>query len=265
MAYNYLQMKALYLSARGVVNSFRQPDHHTFHKTLPLPPKTTVAGLIGAALGIGPEVVNEEWLVNNRFSVAIRGQYEGMFKDLWQFRKYTPKHISSYEKGEEDFPWFTSVTIRELLYALDCEIFIATQEHEDLRILQQAFQNPAWALSLGRDDELINMKRIEIVELTTLSGRPSWSNTVMPFDVFSEGASLDSSFILGKSSIDLMSYAPKVLKLPTQFEYDDKGERNPKDFKDYTFVGDLPIFLNNDVSYYIMTTSEPNEHPLLFI
>ncbi|MCO6490514.1 MAG: CRISPR-associated protein Cas5 [Phaeodactylibacter sp.] len=38
--------KFIKLKCRGSFNSFRQADFHTYHKTLPLPPKTTVAGMI---------------------------------------------------------------------------------------------------------------------------------------------------------------------------------------------------------------------------
>ena len=35
--------------------SFRIPESHTFQQTLPLPPITTLTGLMGAALGLGFE------------------------------------------------------------------------------------------------------------------------------------------------------------------------------------------------------------------
>jgi len=67
-------MKFIRVICFGSMNSFRQPDFHTYHKTLPLPPKTTVAGMIGSALGISPEKVNDEWLKNNRFQMGIVGK-----------------------------------------------------------------------------------------------------------------------------------------------------------------------------------------------
>lgn len=259
-------MKALHLSVKGLVNSFRLPDHHTFHKTLPLPPKTTIAGLIGAALGVGPDEVNDQWLANNRFSVAIRGQYQGLFKDLWQYRKYTNKHIAAYEKGEEDFPWYTGVTTRELLYALDCQIYIQTTDEPDLTLLQAAFQNPAWALSLGRDDELVHIREVGIIDLEHFSGQPSWSNTVLPFDIFERGAKLDTIFLAKQAATDLLVYAPKVVKLPDLFDYNEKGERHPKGYRNYTFIGDMPVKINETMSYYApANTIKNHEQPLAFI
>jgi CRISPR-associated Cas5-like protein len=51
-------MRFIRIKAKGCLNSFRQPDFHTYHKTFPLPLKTTVGGMIGGALGISPEEVN---------------------------------------------------------------------------------------------------------------------------------------------------------------------------------------------------------------
>jgi CRISPR-associated Cas5-like protein len=45
-------MKALAVQVRAPTASFRRPLDHTYQRTLPLPPPTTVIGLAAAALGI---------------------------------------------------------------------------------------------------------------------------------------------------------------------------------------------------------------------
>jgi CRISPR-associated protein Cas5t len=63
---NFLKVKCI-----GGFNSYRQPDFHTYHKSLPLPPKTTIAGMLGGALGLSPEEVNENWLLNKRLQIGV--------------------------------------------------------------------------------------------------------------------------------------------------------------------------------------------------
>ena len=46
-----MNMFSFSITAKAITASFRVPETHTFHQTLPLPPKTTIIGMIGAALG----------------------------------------------------------------------------------------------------------------------------------------------------------------------------------------------------------------------
>src|SRR5687767_1420831 len=109
-------MRFLKIKCSGSFNSFRQPDFHTYHKTLSLPPKTTVAGMLGSALGIGPKEINDNWLKPNRFQMGVAGKNNGKANDLWQIRKYESKRIAAYNKGDESSPYKTAVIVRELLY-----------------------------------------------------------------------------------------------------------------------------------------------------
>lgn len=174
-------MKFIRIKCSGCLNSFRQPDFHTYHKTLPLPPKTTVAGMIGSALGISPESVNEEWLQNNRFQMGIVGKNNGKANDLWQIRKYESKQIKAYQNGTESAPYKTAVIVRELLYASEFTLYLHFENEDDFELVSAKIQNPEWALSLGREDELVlieEIKQIDLNEVTDIS----FCNTVLPID-----------------------------------------------------------------------------------
>src|SRR5690606_9662329 len=188
-------MQFIRIKASGCLNSFRQPDFHTYHKTLPLPPKTTVAGMIGSALGIGPKVVNDQWLKTERFQMGIVGKAKGKANDLWQIRKYETKQIAAYNKGDKDTPYKTAVIIRELLYNSEFIIYLSFKDETDFDLVFQKLQNPAWALSLGREDELINIKEITKVDLEEQSD-VTFQNTVLPYDVTEKKYKL----ILGNSA-----------------------------------------------------------------
>ncbi len=142
-------MKFIRIKVSGSFNSFRQPDFQTYHKTLPLPPKTTVAGMLGAALGISPKDVNDKWLENNRFQMGIVGNSKGKASDLWQIRKYENKQISAYNKFRTDIekglikddyevitPYKTAVIVRELLFACDFVIYLNFKENTDFSLIK---------------------------------------------------------------------------------------------------------------------------------
>ena len=230
------------------MNSFRQPDFHTYHKTLPLPPKTTVAGLIGSALGMSPEKVNDEWLQNNRFCMGVVGKSNGKASDLWQIRKYKGDHIKRYEKGNELTPYFTAVIVRELLYASEFVLYLNFENDDDFTLVFDKIQNPEWALSLGREDELILVREVKQVELDE---KPNlyFCKTIIPADITSTAYDIDIT--AQNISKNLMNEAPTVLKLPVTFVYDENNNsREASEFQTFTFVHNMPVTSKDIIGYF---------------
>jgi CRISPR-associated protein Cas5t len=241
-------MKFIRIKCSGCLNSFRQPDFHTYHKTLPLPPKTTVAGMIGSALGISPENVNEEWLQNNRFQMGIVGKSNGKANDLWQIRKYESKQITAYKDGKESAPYKTAVIVRELLYASEFTLYLHFENEEDFELVSAKIRNPAWALSLGREDELIlvqEIKQIDIDETTDIS----FCNTVLPIDF----TTIPYDIVLETENLsdNLIDEAPKSIKLPIAFSYNnDTGAREANEFQTFSFIYNLPVKPKESKGFY---------------
>jgi CRISPR-associated protein Cas5t len=245
-------MKFLRIRVSGSFNSFRQPDFQTYHKTLPLPPKTTVAGMLGAALGIFPKEVNDKWLENNRFQMGIVGKSKGKASDLWQIRKYENKQISAYNKFRTDIekgsikddyeiltPYKTAVIVRELLFACDFVIYLNFTENTDFLLIKTHLENPVWALSLGREDELIKITDFELVEIEEKED-VFLKNTMLLFNEKNEKYDIDLS---GRSSEgNLLNEAPKTIKLPMTFLQKEGSEaREAKTFQNFRFISQLPI------------------------
>lgn len=241
-------MKFIRIKCSGCLNSFRQPDFHTYHKTLPLPPKTTVAGMIGSALGISPETVNEEWLQNNRFQMGITGKSNGKANDLWQIRKYESKQIKAHQNGTEPAPYKTAVIVRELLYASEFTLYLHFENEEDFELVSFKIQNPEWALSLGREDELVlieEIKRIDLNEATNIS----FCNTVLPIDFTT--TPYDIVFKSDSISGNLLDEAPKSVKLPVTFTYNnDTGAREASEFQTFSFIYNLSVKPKESKGFY---------------
>jgi CRISPR-associated protein Cas5t len=206
--------KFLKVKCRGTFNSFRLPDFHTYHKTLPLPPKTTVAGMLGSALGIGPEEVNEKWLIPERFRVGVVGTHAGKANDLWQIRKITTKTNGGF---------FTAPIVRELLYGQFFTLYFHFANQTDLELAKNALVNPAWALSLGREDELVLLTAIEEVELPAQEGH--YHNTILPFDINATRYQIKPGAI--PTGQNLLALAPLSFRLPIAFAIGD-DKKKPK-------------------------------------
>lgn len=237
-------MRFLRIKCIGAFNSYRQPDFHTYHKTLPLPPKTTIAGFIGSALGISPSEVNADWLLQNRFKVGVIGSNKGQANDLWQIRKYESKQIKLYQTGKVETPYKTAVIVRELLFQSSLTLYLNFEKHSDFETMQHALRSPKWALSLGREDELIKIEAIDDIDVPLINKQHSFRNTVIEGDLASieYRPQLDVQF-----SGNLLKAAPKTVTLPVSFSMQKSSEvRQGADFRSFTYVGSLPILIEGE-------------------
>jgi len=233
-------MKFIRIQAKGCFNSFRRSDYQTYHKTFPLPLKTTVGGMIGSALGISPDKVNDEWLKDNRFEMGVIGKSGGKVKDLWQIRKYEGKQISGYKSGKFDTPYKTAVIIRELLYSVDFVIYLSFKNDDDYDLVFEKLKNPVWALSLGREDELIKIHSIDIITIKEASDL-YYSNTILPMDLSSTDYGIKMDDI---GMINILNEAPQVIKATTSFKYDENTqERSISSQSVFSFVSRIPIMV----------------------
>jgi len=241
-------MKFLRIKCSGCMNSFRQPDYHTYHKTLPLPPKTTVAGMIGSALGVSPDSINEEWLQNNRFQMGVVGKNNGKANDLWQIRKYDTKQIGAFQNGAESTPYKTAVIVRELLYASEFTFYLHFENEKDFELVFAKLQNPEWAISLGREDELILVQEIKQMNLEEIAD-VTFCNTVLPIDLTTD--TYDIVLNQETPSGNLLEEAPRSIKLPIAFLYNnDSGAREANEFQTFTFIYNLPIKPKESKGFY---------------
>jgi hypothetical protein len=153
-----------------------------------------------------------------KFKVAVVGSHNAMYQDL--------THITKYKYGGE-IKEPLSLLYRENLYDNHFVIWVIPSTKDLLDEAFQAFISPKFALSLGRDDEIIRIDHVDKVSLETAKD-PVISDTVVPFKLDpKEDEILNSSDIL----IPLVS-----MPLPRAFKIEKDNSRTPVDFRNYTFI-----------------------------
>jgi len=210
---------------RAPVASFRRPLDHNYQRTLPMPPPTTLIGIAGAALGLSDR---ELWAKDSPLSglkVSVWMEEEpGRARDMWTVLKIKSGKIA------ERSPYF-----RELLFFVRYTLFYGGPE-DLLHPLEQAFHDPAYPLSLGREDELMLIEAVTLEEAAP--GVPRFRGTVLPTDlrlrpavrpVLTPGAHFEP---------------PIVETLPRRFRIDPKGIRHPESPIPLSF---LPVGLELEV------------------
>ena len=207
--------------------SFRNPEFQNFHKTLDLPPPTTVIGLAGAALGLSPPMV-QDFFDEANLKVGIAGHSQGRMRDTWKYNKRT-KEMHLYDPLLDG-----SVIQREHLVKSQFVIAFCGEEGEQIEQLKNAFLNPTFALTMGNSDALAMIKSVKEDIKVTESNQ--LQHCIAEGDVIGEvlrKASENFKFSIYQSS------EPIRFDLPTRFAYkSDYGKRSVSSSSTFTFVGE---------------------------
>jgi CRISPR-associated protein Cas5t len=212
----------LVVEIRTVTSTFRDSEFQNFHKTLNLPPPTTLVGLAGAALGESPKGA-QEWFEKDDWEIGIFGTSEGFTKDLWKYRTLStdPQKASS-------------VLLREILFDNHFFVVFGCQDDERVNFLLQAFNYPKYALSLGNSDSLAKVVTAQIVKKTDESR--DLTHCLTSGNVLNQ---VRDNFSNGEEFSIYSSSEPIAYDLPTRFQYvSDYGVRRIVHRKTLSFIGE---------------------------
>ena len=217
------------LKAFAVTASFRIPESHTFQQTLPLPPITTLIGLVGAAVGLRFEDAMK-FREDNKLLLGIIGTNQGEFKDLWKYHKIKAGEVIS------------DVLVREYLTNFEMSLYVGSRNDDIVRHIWKSFLSPCYALSAGNSDDLLKIQQVGEVKSADKIPLLEFKNTVLPGD---HGTNFDSAIDLEKVPITETIKAPQAYLLPTAFNFNG-SERRVSERKSFTFVGS-PIRLRDPI------------------
>lgn len=207
------------IKGHAITASFRVPETHTFHKTLPLPPKTAIIGMLGAAIGLNLEDAHE-YTEQNEILIGVYGTHTGLIKDLWNYRKIKRTDCIS------------SILIREYLYHNDFVISFGSQNKEPLEKLRTAFLSPVYPITAGNSDDLLKIIRITDISIVNSEKLSQFEHTVLPGDI---SKSCKHNIDFDKLPITQTVYTPQVFRLPTKFTFNG-DERRVAERKPFTFI-----------------------------
>lgn len=213
-------MKAFCIEIITQTASFRNPEFQNFHKTLELPPPTTIIGMAGAALGLSPKAA-QAFFDKTPFQIGIYGQHQGRTIDTWKYIK----HKAANKKVH-------SIVKREILFNNTFFIAFAAKHETKLNQLRKAFEQPTYALTMGNSDSLAFIKKIE--NNLPIKKHNKLKNCIAKGDIIGEviqNASNELTFSIYQSS------EPITYDLPTRFNYNsDYGERTVTSIATFSFV-----------------------------
>ncbi len=219
----------LVIEARSETASFRIPEYHNYHKTLPLPPPTTIAGVAGAALGLNFEAT-QEYFINNEIFLGVSGKSKGFFSDLWKIC------ITVSIKGKR---FATSSVIRREFLFRNSYFLVFGGEKAVISEMKQAFLYPKFALTMGNSDSLLLIKDVTILNDMLPKTERRLENCLV------KGSHKGSKTLEGMEAGKLYRYStfqtPQVYNLPILFDCHNDQTRSVAKRQEYSFIGNMVI------------------------
>lgn len=232
-------MPQLIVEAIAPVGSWRPPEAMTFHRTYPLPPYTSVVGMLGAAMGL--ELSDAFTFVKEKaVQLGVGGWSSGLMKDLWKIQKLG-------EKAEVG----SAILLREHCVDVRLVLLFAAENLSTLQRIQEGFDCPAFPLTAGQSDSLLRIAATKIVDQATVE-----SETVHSALLYGE---LTPEY---RTAVDLATVplahtirAPVVERIPTSFSFDEIGNRLLAGRALVTFVADpVRVPVEHCVTGYVVET-----------
>lgn len=154
-------MQVIKLVCKQTLVNYRKPTSFKIKETYPLPPYSTVIGMIHKACS---------FTEYHPMQVSIQGTRQGQVSDL--YTKYTFSVDKKYEADRHNL-WVTDenqkkygitrgIGYTELLTELDLIIHIKPEKEEELTYIYECLKKPSVYLSLGRHEDLLDIVKVEI-------------------------------------------------------------------------------------------------------
>ncbi len=157
-------LKAIRISLSQQLPNYRKPASFLVKESYPLPPYSSVIGMIHFACGFE---------TSHSMQISIQGSYISDVSDLatlYNFGiKYDPsRHQSKVlnAKGEYDG---INRGVRSIHLLSDIELVIhVIPDDEDFDTIYNSLISPKYYLSLGRHEDIVRINEVEVVELKEL-------------------------------------------------------------------------------------------------
>jgi|FaiFalDrversion3_1042247.scaffolds.fasta_scaffold00239_3 CRISPR-associated protein Cas5t len=207
---------------------FRDIFTHSFFKTLLAPPRTTVIGIIGAAMGIDEKSTIE---LSNRSGLYIGINIlliKGIAKEIIHVRNLKGSMLTE------------TPTLRTLIVSPVYRLYIASNDEELLEKIRASLYNPVYPLYLGISEflaKILNISNIYTIESCTTTKL----SCVVPFNNIEY-----STHIIDNNKL---VFLPEISKTVYSFKYTNKG-REPEKYINLLMSYNCELRFENPIQSY---------------
>ncbi len=165
---------------QNLVN-YRKPSSFIIKESYPLPPYSTVLGMIHVACGYPKGEFHP-------MKVSIQGKNVGSVSEL--YTRYSFSFDTKYESGRHQlciqeesktYGAFKGVAHVELICCNEMVFHIVPSEN-DFDMVYHSLQNPTVYLALGRHEDILDIRKVEIVNLQKVETGVTNNDIYIPVD-----------------------------------------------------------------------------------
>lgn len=205
-----LVVKAVKLQAYQNLVNYRKPTSFQLKETYPLPPYSTVIGMVHAACGFTEYVPMQ---------VSVQGRYFSKVNDLWTRYEFAGakyeagRHTIKLDSKEDGTSYgaIRGVSTAELLVDVDLVIHIVPDDPTYLDVIEHGIASPKEFLSLGRREDLLQVKKVEQTELVTFEAEESIS--IQNFDAYIPAHIIEDEGIDKRSTVYTLNKVYKLVEV----------------------------------------------------
>jgi CRISPR-associated protein Cas5t len=183
-------IKAIRLKLYQNMANYKKPTSFQLKETYPLPPYSTVIGMIHSACGF------EEY---NDMEISIQGNHYSKINDLYtryefagstfEDGRHTVKLYSTANGEKKAYGAIRGVATAELLVDVNLIIHIKPKDKELMEAIYNNLKSPREYLSLGRREDFVRVDEVTLVDVEEIELEESESlkeNAYIPVNMFKE-------------------------------------------------------------------------------
>lgn len=203
--------KAIRIECFQNLVNYRKPSSFIIKESYPLPPYSTVLGMIHKACGYQSGDFHP-------MKISIQGHNSGSVSEL--YTRYSFSFDTKYEEGrhnicikekDKSYGAFKGVAHVELICNNHMIIHVVPAE-EDFDTVYQSLNNPPVYLALGRHEDILDIRAVKIVSLRSVE----------------EAAIKNDIYIPVESDIDIGNRSATIYTLTKEYEITKQGLRRWK-------------------------------------
>ncbi|WPZ19209.1 type I-B CRISPR-associated protein Cas5b [Geobacillus subterraneus] len=159
-------MRAIRVKMYQNLVNYRKPTSFQLKETYPLPPYSTVIGMVHAACGL---------TTYHPMKVSVQGSYHSRINDLWTRYEFSG---APYEEGRHSIKLVSridhkaygaikGVSTAELLVDVELLLHIMPEDETLVPLIEGALKSPPEYLSLGRREDIVVVEEVKTVNVTS--------------------------------------------------------------------------------------------------
>ena len=234
-------LKAVRIMLSQQMPNYRKPASFLIKETYPLPPYSSIIGMIHAACG---------FTEYHSMDISIQGTYASEVSDLATMYSFGIKYDANRHQLKVPNPngGFDGINrgpkYAQLLTDVELVIHILPDDENKLEIIKNGILYPKNYLSLGRYEDIVSVDSVDVVEINKFDAQEETItlsyDAYVPAEQFSEGDTIGT-----------------IYKLPKKFSINKKGVRC---WDEYVKAYHLPkgsSYSSRDTDYYDKELNTP--------